>query len=136
MSATSLPPVRSTAIAAPPALVLAYVSDPGKLPEWAPDFAKSAEPGYAGLWYLVVPSGHPGKLLVLTDPAARTVDLLDPDTRTLGAYLRIVPDGHGCVLTLSVNLGADASVAAIEAQTAVVESELQRIRERCERLCP
>jgi len=41
---------RSTAIAASPEAVHAYVADAGNLPEWAPAFADAVRPAGDGTW--------------------------------------------------------------------------------------
>jgi hypothetical protein len=117
---------RSIAIAAPPEAVLAVVGDALRLPEWAPNFARAVRPD-GDRW--IVDTGA-GDLRIdhRVVPELGTADILRGDPPR-GAFSRVLPngaDGSEFLFTLFFPAGTDP--AAVDAQMATVERELEAVR--------
>ena len=104
---------QSVEAGAHPDQVFALLSDPTRLPAWAPAFADRVERGPEGSWRV---TRHTVQFELRVDarPDARTVDYL----RTLGpgreggAYVRAVPrPGGGTVITMTVPVAPDVDPA-------------------------
>jgi hypothetical protein len=121
---------RSIAIAADPDVVVAFLADGRHLPDWAPTFATEVAPDGEN-WR--IGSGDAAFTVTISVSAEHgTVDLLSAINARQGAFMRVVPnfDGSELLFTLVFPDGTQPSV--VNAQMAVVETELRTVRERCE----
>lgn len=97
---------------AEPERILAILKDPGRIPEWASNFADRIEPAGNNAW-TVTKDGAEFRIRVVVGDASRTVDYLRPvaPDREGGAFLRVLArpgGGSVVVMTLPVPPGADA----------------------------
>jgi hypothetical protein len=137
---TSRSETRSIAIAAPPEVVLAVVGDARRLPEWAPDFARAVHPAGESApdgdgW--IVDNGEaefPIRLRVVAELG--TVDILRPGEPPRGAFARVIPNGTGSEFLFTLFFPHSTEPAAVEAQMATVERELETVRELSESSAP
>ncbi len=100
-----------------PRAVLALLTDPRRIPDWAPAFA-DAVTGDAGSGWLARKGDRSFALRVVRVPDAGTVDYLREVApgREGGAYLRVVPrPGDGSVVVMTVPLVPGAAPAATAA---------------------
>ena len=84
---------RSISIAAPPTTVLDLLSDPLKLPDWAPDFASAVKPH--GEDWLVESGGRELEVRLQVSRDHGTVDLLRPGDPSRGARMRVLNNETG-----------------------------------------
>jgi Polyketide cyclase / dehydrase and lipid transport len=121
---------RSISVEAPPSAVLGLVGDPAALPRWAPRFADSARPATGDRW-TIASGGGEFEIRVRAAAEAGTVDFLAPD-EDRGLFARVVPNGEGSALVLTLVMPAATPAVAVERQRAVLEQELQAVRDLCE----
>ncbi len=121
---------RTISVSAPPARVFAYLSDARRLPEWAPGFATSVEHDHGDVWR-VGEDARPVAVKVAADHGV--VDFVSADAPNLGLFARVVPNLTGAELIFSLFFPSDADPAAVDAQMAVVDQELQAVRAHVER---
>ena len=121
---------RSIAIAAPPALVHAYVADAAHLPQWAPAFATSVR--RADDHWVVTQGGREFGIALISDARAGTADIVSPLDRTRGAFTRVIPNRDGCAYSFTLLFAPDADADAVEEQLATVDAELAAVRAACE----
>jgi hypothetical protein len=117
---------RTRAIAAPPSAVLDVISDPLRLPDWAPGFARSVTPE-DGHWRI---DGGGGELLVdmVVFREAGTVDVVRVGDETgAGARMRAIASGDGTELVFTIIFPPGVPDAGVDAQMAVVEAELATV---------
>jgi hypothetical protein len=116
---------RSISIAAPPEDVLAVVGDARRLPDWAPNFARAIRPD-GDAWIIDTGAGDL-RVDLRVVPELGTVDILRGDPPR-GAFSRVLPNGGGSeyLFTLFFPDGTDA--AAVDAQMATVDTELETVR--------
>jgi hypothetical protein len=128
MPTITLGPVetRSISIAAPPGAVLAVVGDPYRLPDWAPAFASAVQP--EGDHWLIGSGDARFAIAVRVSAEHGTVDLLPPHDESLGARMRVLRNHAGSELVFTLVFPAGTEPAAVEAQMATVESELETVR--------
>jgi hypothetical protein len=121
---------RSISIAADPAEVLDFLANPHNLPRWAPAFAHSVTERDG---QLLIETGQ-GELpiTVSVSPEQGTVDVLSAVEPRVGAFSRVVPNGDGSEYLFTLFFAPDAEEAAVEAQMAVVDQELEAVRGLCE----
>jgi hypothetical protein len=121
---------RSISIAAAPADVLDFLADPHNLPCWAPAFARSVGERDG---QLIVDTGQ-GELPISVSVSRDrgTVDLLSAAEPRVGAFSRVLPNGDGSEYLFTLFFAPDADDAAVEAQMAVVDQELEAVRALCE----
>jgi hypothetical protein len=121
---------RAISIAAAPADVLDFLADPHNLPRWAPAFARSVSERDG---QLMVDTGQ-GELPVSVSVSRErgTVDVLSAVEPRVGAFSRVLPNGDGSEYLFTLLFAPDAEDAAIEAQMAVVDQELEAVRALCE----
>lgn len=121
---------RSISIAAPPATVIDLLSDPRRLPDWAPAFASAVEPD--GQDWLIDPGGARLTIRVQVSLDHGTVDLLRTGDPSRGARMRVLhnEDGSEFVFTLIFPVGTTND--AVAKQMTIVESELRTVRDLCE----
>jgi hypothetical protein len=117
---------RSISIAAPPGAVLAVVGDPYRLPDWAPAFASAVEA--EGDHWLIGSGDARFAIGVRVSAEQGTVDLLRPNDESLGARMRVLHNHAGSELVFTLVFPAGTESAAIAAQMATVESELETVR--------
>jgi Polyketide cyclase / dehydrase and lipid transport len=121
---------RAIGVAASPADVLGLVADPRALPRWAPTFADGARPAAGDRW-TIASGGGEFEIRVRASAAAGTVDFLAPD-EDRGLFARVVPNGEGSALVLTLVLPATTPAEVVTQQRAVLDRELQAVRELCE----
>ena len=118
---------RSISVGAPPSAVLSVIGDPERIPQWAPRFAARVRPAARGRW--TIGSGQEEfEIRVLASREAGTVDFLAPD-EDRGLFARVVPSGEGSALVLTLVLAAGTPGELIERQRAVLQEELEGVRE-------
>jgi hypothetical protein len=118
---------RSISIAAPPSAVLDVVGDPLRLPEWAPRFARAVRAD-GDRWLVDNGTDAEFPIRVRVSRELGTMDLLRPTDPPSGAFSRVVHDGRGSEYLFTLFFPDGTDEAAIAAQMATVEDELQTIR--------
>jgi hypothetical protein len=121
---------QSISIDAPPALVLALVGDPTRLPDWAPDFARAVRRD-GDDWMIDTGSGEL-RIRVRVKHALGTVDFLAaglPAGVEVGAFSRVIPNASGNEYTFTQFLAREDD---LEHRRAVVAAELETVRRLCE----
>lgn len=121
---------RSISIAAPPMTVLDLLSDPRKLPDWAPAFASAAEPD--GHHWLIHSGGTQLRIRVQVSVDHGTVDLLRPGDPSRGARMRVLHNENGSELVFTLIFPVGSATDVIARQMTTVESELRTVRGLCE----
>lgn len=122
---------RTISIAAPPSAVLDVLGDARRLPKWAPAFAQAVHED--GPHWLVDSGGAQLRIDVHVERGAGTVDLLAAGQPTMGAFLRVVPNGTAgseVVFVLFFPPGTESRTIAEQMHTVV--SELQALRSLCD----
>jgi Polyketide cyclase / dehydrase and lipid transport len=122
---------RSTTVAAAPSAVLDLVGDPRTLPRWAPAFARGVRPDEGDRWVVDSGAGEFVIRVLRRSDAAGTVDFVAPD-EDRGLFTRVVPNGDGSELVLTLIISPQITPEALERQTAVLEAEVRAIRDLCE----
>jgi hypothetical protein len=121
---------QTISIKASPETVISLLSDARQLPAWAPRFARRVMPE-GDQW---VAEADDGTRIPVTLRASRehgTVDVLRTQAPPRGAYMRVLDNGEGSELILSVMFTGDAS--AIARQQQVADDELRAVRDLAER---
>jgi hypothetical protein len=127
---TSRAETRSISVAAPPATVLAFVGDPLRLPEWAPDFARGVRPD-GDDWLIDTGEGE-ARITVRVSLEHGSVDLLSASDPTRGAFSRVVPNRGGSEYLFTLFFPDGTPESAIARQMATVDDELEAVRRLCE----
>lgn len=124
--------VQSIALDVPSRHALAYLADPGRLPEWTSAFARVRD----GCALLRTPQGETEiGLRVDARPEAGTVDwhMRFPDGAVAAAYSRVVPVGVDRCIYSFVLMAPPAPLeeleGALEAQSRTLAEELVRLRD-------
>jgi hypothetical protein len=118
---------RQVAIAAPREVAFALLADARRFPEWAPNFARAVR-AEGEDW--AVDTGA-GELLVrvLSDAEQGTVDIVRPsDPAGGGARMRVLANGAGSAFVFTMVFPPGTPDAAIAAQMATIEDELETVR--------
>ena len=123
---------RTISVAASPARVVDYLSDPRRLPEWAPNFATAVDHDHDDVWRVHTSAG-PRRIAVRVAAEHGVVDVVSADAPHLGLFTRAVPNLTGAELIFSLFFPAGTDSSAIEAQMAVVEEELRTVRDHVEK---
>ena len=113
-------------VEAEPAAVIAAVSDPARIPRWAPGFAEAVHRQDDGGWS-ATKDGRRFSLRVAVDLAAGTVDILRAVAPGIegGAQLHVAARrGGGSVVAMTVPVAADADPAVA---AATVRAELRAL---------
>jgi hypothetical protein len=121
---------QSISIAAPPAVVLAIVGDPTRLPEWAPDFARAVYRD-GDDWAVDTGAGEL-RIRVRVSRELGTVDFLAADVADgvdVGAFSRVVPNGTGSEYSFTQFIAPGDDLGE---RSEVVASELEALRALCE----
>jgi hypothetical protein len=126
----NLAETRSVSIAAPPAVVLRLVADARRLPEWAPDFARSVRPD--GADWLIDTGGGEARITVRVSLDHGTVDLVAATAPRVGAFTRVLPNGEGAEYQFTLLFPSGTPRNAIARQMETVEQELETVRVLCE----
>jgi hypothetical protein len=126
----SLAETRSVSIAAPPAVVLEFVADPRRLPEWAPEFARAVRPD--GTDWLIDTGDREARITVRVSPDHGTMDLLAASAPAVGAFTRVLPNRNGAEYQFTLLFPSDTPTDAIARQMESVEQELETVRMLCE----
>jgi hypothetical protein len=121
---------RSISIAARPATVVDFLSDPYNLPRWAPAFAHSVREQDGRLF--VNNGGGELPILLSVSPKRGTVDIVSAADPRRGAFSRVLPNGDGSEYQFTLFFGPDTDEAAVTAQMETVEQELEAVRRQCE----
>jgi hypothetical protein len=106
---------QATSVAAAPAAVFALVSDPRRLPEWAPGFLALGVP-----------------FTVRDSAGAGTIDIVVSEHPPAGVFARVLPNGEGSELVFTLILPFEVDDARLASQTATLETELATLRLLCE----
>ncbi|WIY06510.1 hypothetical protein QRX60_22660 [Amycolatopsis mongoliensis] len=122
---------RTISLATPPERVFAYLADARHLPEWAPGFAPAVEHDHGDVWRIPDERG-PRHVAVKAAKEQGVVDFVSPDAPNLGLFARVVPNLTGAELIFSLFFPEGTEPAAVDAQMAVVDRELEAVRERVE----
>lgn len=132
MPTTSLGPcaTRSISINTAPQVVFDLVSDPLRLPDWAPRFASSVEP--AGQDWTVESGESKFRIRVLVCPEHGVVDLVRPGDTNRGAFMRVLRNGDGSEFVFTLIFPGGAPDEVIDQQMRTVETELRTVRDLCE----
>ncbi|QEC49519.1 SRPBCC family protein [Baekduia soli] len=117
---------RSISIAAPPEAVLGVVADGGRLPEWAPAFARAARRDGDG--WLVDGGAAEFRIRLRVARELGTVDILRPADPPSGAFLRVLPNEQGSELLFTLLFPGATPEEAVAGQMATVETELEAVR--------
>ena len=109
-----------------PEAILEVLSDPRRLPKWAPGFADRIETDETGRWN-VTKGDKTFPIDVVEVASARTVDYLREVApgKKAGAFIRVLPrlrGGSVIVMTLPIVPGTSA-----EETTAILDDELQAL---------
>ncbi|MCZ7436552.1 SRPBCC family protein [Micromonospora sp. WMMC241] len=112
----------------PVAEVYAFASDPANLPRWAPGLGGSVT-RESGDWFVDTPEGRAR----LTFAPANEYGVLDHEVRTPSGEtvyvpLRAIADGDGTEVVFSLRRGPGMSDTEYERDTALVESDLARLK--------
>jgi hypothetical protein len=118
---------RQLAIGAPRAVVIALLADARRLPEWAPAFARAVAPE-GEHWRVDLGGGAEVLIDVVVDEERGTIDLIRPGDPSTGAKLRVLHNGAGCAFVFSMVFPPGAPEAAVAAQMATIEEELETVR--------
>lgn len=121
---------RTISIDASPDAVLDLVGDPRRLPDWAPDFARSVRPE-GGDWLVEDGTGE-SRITVRVSREHGTVDLLAAADPRRGAFTRVVPNRTGSEYLFTLFFPRETPEPAITQQMAIIEGELQTVRALCE----
>ena len=79
-----------------------------------------------------MPAADPFEIRVDFGPDQGTIDILSAADPGRAAFCRVLPNGGGCELLLTLFFSPGASEADIAKQMGVVEQELQSVRGICE----
>jgi hypothetical protein len=123
---------RSISIQAPPAAVLDFVGDARALPRWAPAFARAVRPD--GAHWLVDTGAGERRIDLRVSRGRGTVDIVSATDPGRGVFTRVLPNGEGSEYLFTQVFPEAMSAGDVERQLAVVESELETVREVCEAL--
>ena len=125
----------SVSIDAPAADVYAFIADPRRLPEWATGLGTTPTPLPDGAWRVETPAG-PMRVVFAPANDFRVVDHVvypltggDP---VADVPLRVVPNGTGCEVMLTVFQQPGMSDAQYDADTALVQADLERLKHALE----
>jgi hypothetical protein len=121
----------STAIAVDPGRLIAYLSDPTNLPQWAPAFAVQATPADDGTWIVQSPDGK-RRVAVRTSVEHGVVDFLSAEGPQAGAFLRVLPSGGVSHVTFTILFPGGATPESVKAEMESAAQELVSLRQLLE----
>jgi hypothetical protein len=129
----------SVSIAAPAADVYAFIADPRRLSEWATGLGSTPTPLPDGAWRVETPAGPmcvvfaPANEFGVVDHVVFPLAGGDPVT---DVPLRVVPNGTGSEVMLTVFQQPNMSDAQYAADCALVQADLERLKRALERKHP
>ena len=121
----------SISIAAPTADVYAFISDPRRLPEWATGLGTAPTSLPDGAWRVETPAGPMRVVFAPTNDFGVVDHVVSPLTGgdpVADVPLRVVPNGTGSEVMLTVFQQPDMSDAQYAADTALVQADLERLK--------
>lgn len=122
---------RSISIEASPERVLEIVGDPLRLPDWAPDLARSIKPdAEAGTWLIDTGFGE-SRVQLRVHRESGTVDLLgipQPQVGERGSFARVLSNGPGSEFVFTLFFGPAVGEPAIARQMKLIDEELARVK--------
>lgn len=119
---------RSIAIAAPPERVLEIVGDARRLPDWAPEFARSVRPDGDGDDWIVDNGSAEFPIRLRVAAELGTVDILGRTDPLRGAFARVIPNGAGSEFLFTLVFPSATDPAAVAAQMDTIDAELDIVR--------
>ena len=125
----------SVSIAASAAEVYGFIADPRRLPEWATGLGITPTPLPDGAWRVETPAGPmrvvfaPANVFGVVDHIVTRLTGGDP---VADVPLRVVPNGTGCEVMLTVFQQPGMSDAQYDADTALVQADLERLKHALE----
>lgn len=123
-------------IAAPADAVYACIADPRRLPEWAAGLGTAPAPLPDGTWRVETPGGPMRVTFAPPNPfgvADHQVAPLDGDGPAVDVPLRVVPNGPGSEVLFTLFQQPGMTAAQLDADAALVEADLARLRRLLER---
>jgi hypothetical protein len=125
----------SVSIAAAAADVYTFIADPRRLPEWATGLGAEPSPLPDGAWRVETPAG-PMRVVFAPPNDFGVVDhVVSPLTGgdpVADVPLRVVPNGTGSEVMLTVFQQPGMSDAQFAADTALVQADLERLKRALE----
>lgn len=122
-------------IAAPPDAVISLIGDARQLPVWAPGFARHVRPD-GGQWIAEADDGTRTRIALRTAPDHGTVDILVTQAPPRGAYLRVLGNGDGSELVLTLLAPDPGEATGMTRQQQVLDDELRAVRDLAEGRTP
>lgn len=119
------------AIRVAPDDVFRFLAEPRNLPTWAPGFAQEVRPDDDD--WLVTSGAVELRIEMPTSAEHRTVDMVPVADRTVGAFMRVVPNGEGSECLFTMSFPAGTPDAAVADQMAAIATELETICSLLER---
>lgn len=117
----------SVGIAAEPAAIYAFASDPANLPAWAPGMVKSIEK-VGDSWVAQTPLGE----VIFRFVAANTLGVLDHDVeaggRTFHNPMRVVPNGSGGEVLFTLLQLPEVTDEQFQQDMDTVRADLNKLR--------
>ena len=118
----------SVFIAATPARIYEFASNPGNLPLWVPSFCKSVE-HLDGEWFVQSPAGR----VAFSFVRANDLGVLDhtvafPSGATTTNAMRVIPNGDGGEMLFTLFQREGMSDQQFQEDAALVLSDLQTLR--------
>jgi len=136
-TSASLRPARTLrmAIDAPATAVYSYVTDPRNLPEWARGVGTAPVSEGAGVWRLDTAGGPVRVQFAPANSFGIADHVVTPlaDGVPVDVPLRIIPNGAGSEVLLTLFQQLGMSDARFVADADLVRADLTRLKERCER---
>ena len=132
---STLHPVRhvSISIARPPAEVYAFASRPENLPRWATGLAGTIEQR-DGEWLAHSPTGRVRvRFVERNDLGVLDHDVVQESGTTVHVPLRVLPNGSGSEVVLTLVRGPDVSDEQFAADARWVEKDLNQLKALLER---
>lgn len=122
----------TVSIAAAPERIYRFAGDPRNLPRWVPSFCQAVE-CVDGQWIVTSPIGRVA-FAFAPDNAFGVLDhtLTLPSGETLTNPMRVVPNGAGGEMLFTLFQREGMSDAQFAADAALVQSDLQALRELLE----
>jgi hypothetical protein len=125
----------SVSIAAQAPHVYAFIADPRRLPEWATGLGSAPTPVPDGAWRVETPAG-PMRVVFAPPNDFGVVDhVVTPLTGggpAVDVPLRVVPNGTGSKVMLTVFQRPGMSDAQYAADAALVQADLERLKQALE----
>lgn len=125
----------SISIAAPTADVYAFISDPRRLPEWATGLGAAPTPLPDGAWRVETPAGPMRVAFARANDFGVVDHVVTPLTGgdpVADVPLRVVPNGTASEVMLTVFQQPDMSDAQYDADCALVQADLKRLKHALE----